>query len=149
MNPDEVRERQQLLRNEIDLWSTLEHPHCVRFRGVIFNVKSGGGCCLLCDYMSGGSLEDRQIMQRESNAPPPSTEVLVAELLQVARGALHLHEKGIVHRDLKPDNLVFVDRTPESRIKLIDFGYAGHCTPTQLLRERPGRRTLHFPRPAD
>ena len=54
--------------------------------------------------------------------------------MQVASAVLFLHEKGIVHRDLKPDNLVFVDRTPESRIKLIDFGYAGHRTPTQLLR---------------
>ena len=38
-----------------------------------------------------------------------------------------LHEKGIVHRDIKPDNLVFESRAVDSPIKLIDFGYAGHC----------------------
>ena len=135
MNPDEVRERQELLRNEIALWSMLEHPHCVRFRGVIFNVKSGGGCCLLCDYMSGGSLEDRQIMQRESNAPPPSTEVLVAELLQVARGALHLHEKGIVHRDLKSSNVLIAT---DGRLCLSDFGLARLVCPTGEMTAETG-----------
>ena len=135
MNPDEVRERQELLRNEIALWSMLEHPHCVRFRGVIFNVKSGGGCCLLCDYMSGGSLEDRQIMQRESNAPPPSTEVLVAELLQVARGALHLHEKGVVHRDLKSSNVLIAT---DGRLCLSDFGLARRVCPTGEMTAETG-----------
>ena len=46
----------------------------------------------------------------------------------------YLHEKGIVHRDLKPDNLVFDGRTPDAAIKLIDFGYAGHCSDKQPLR---------------
>lgn len=116
MKPDETAQ----LRNEIVLWSTLEHPHCVRFRGVIFDMKRGG-CCLLCDYMSGGSLLDRQNAQRESNAPPPRTEVLVAELLQIAGGALHLHEKGIVHRDLKSDNVLIAT---DGRLCLSDFGLA-------------------------
>ena len=115
MKPDETVQ----LRNEIVLWSTLEHPHCVRFRGVIFDVRRG--CCLLCDYMSGGSLLDRQNAQRESNAPMSPTEVLVAELLQVAEGALHLHEKGIVHRDLKSANVLIAT---DGRLCLSDFGLA-------------------------
>lgn len=34
----------------------------------------------------------------------------------------HLHEHQICHRDLKPENFLFADNTPESEIKLIDFG---------------------------
>ena len=45
-----------------------------------------------------------------------------------------LHERGIVHRDIKPDNLVFDSKLPDAAIKLIDFGYAGHCSASQPLR---------------
>lgn len=120
-----VPEEASQLRNEIVLWSAFDHPHCVHFRGVIFDVKDGG-CCLLCDYMSGGSLFGRQRAQRESNAPPPSTEVLVAELLQVAEGALHLHQNGIVHRDLKSPN-VLIHR--DGRLCISDFGLARRLVP--------------------
>ena len=35
---------------------------------------------------------------------------------------LHMHKNNIVHRDLKPENILFVDKTPESELKIIDFG---------------------------
>jgi serine/threonine protein kinase len=130
MRPEEATQ----LQNEILLWSTLEHPHCVRFRGVIFDVK-GGDCFLLCDYMSGGSLLNRQKAQRESNAPPPRTEVLVAELLQIAGGALHLHERGIVHRDLKSDNVLIAT---DGRLCLSDFGLARLVCPRGDMTSETG-----------
>ena len=34
----------------------------------------------------------------------------------------------------QPDNLVFDGKSSDAAIKLIDFGYAGHCTATQPLR---------------
>ena len=106
-------------------------------------VKTAGRYYLVLEDLSGGDLFDRI----EQNGPYKEEDAGPL-LRQVTTAVAFLHEKGIVHRDLKPDNLVFVDRTPESRIKLIDFGYAGHCTPTQLLRERPDLRTRHCPRPA-
>ena len=34
----------------------------------------------------------------------------------------HLHELRICHRDLKPENFLLADSSPDSEIKLIDFG---------------------------
>lgn len=35
---------------------------------------------------------------------------------------VYCHSQNIVHRDLKPENLLFVSDSPESKIKVIDFG---------------------------
>ena len=34
----------------------------------------------------------------------------------------HLHGNHICHRDLKPENFIYQDNSPDSEIKLIDFG---------------------------
>lgn len=39
----------------------------------------------------------------------------------------HMHSKGIVHRDLKLENILFLDKHPNSEIKLIDFGLSKKC----------------------
>ena len=43
-------------------------------------------------------------------------------LRQVLEGVAYLHAKGIVHRDLKLENLLLVDSTPKSAVKIADFG---------------------------
>ena len=72
--------------------------------------------------------------------PPLKSSVCVCSCVclccarQVVSAIAFLHEKGIVHRDLKPDNLVFDGRAHDAAIKLIDFGYAGHCSEQQPLK---------------
>jgi len=39
----------------------------------------------------------------------------------------HMHSKGIVHRDLKLENILFLNKSPDSEIKLIDFGLSKKC----------------------
>lgn len=38
-------------------------------------------------------------------------------------GALsYIHSKNICHRDLKPENFLMLDTSPNSPLKIIDFG---------------------------
>ena len=34
----------------------------------------------------------------------------------------HCHALNVAHRDLKPENFLFLNKDPDSPIKLIDFG---------------------------
>lgn len=61
-----------------------------------------------------------------------------------------MHENGIIHRDLKPENLLLTSKSPDARVKIIDFGLAkmvhdtktrsflgtrGYLAPEMLRRE--------------
>jgi serine/threonine protein kinase/Tfp pilus assembly protein PilF len=52
----------------------------------------------------------------------PLSEKEIRELgTQLAEGLVAAHEHGVIHGDLKPGNL---RRTPDSRLKVLDFGFA-------------------------
>ncbi len=70
MRPSDI----SLLQNEVSVWTEVEHPNCLQFRGVVFCAKDTG-YYLLCDYMSGGSLAAHLASLRESKAAPPRLEV--------------------------------------------------------------------------
>jgi len=48
------------------------------------------------------------------------------------------HACGVVVRDVKPENFLFLDKSPHSPLKMIDFGIAEYCAPQQQLEDRAG-----------
>jgi serine/threonine protein kinase len=63
----------------------------------------------------------------------------------ILRAVAYCHSKGIVHRDLKPENLLLVSEDDDAAVKVADFGFAEHVSPTKLLRTQcgtPGRQAL-------
>jgi len=111
---------------EVNVLRMVEHPNIVE---LLETVKDAGRYNLVLEDLCGGDLFDRI----EQNGPYKEEDAALL-LREVVTAVDYLHGKGIVHRDLKPDNLVFVTRAPDSRIKIIDFGYAGYCSATQPLR---------------
>jgi serine/threonine protein kinase len=65
-------------------------------------------------------VEGPTLTERIRQGPLPLEEAL-AFSQQIAEGLEYAHERGIIHRDLKPSN---VKLTPESQVKLLDFGLA-------------------------
>ena len=57
---------------------------------------------------------------------------------QIASALYYLHSYGIAHRDLKLENILLVDESDESPIKLADFGLAKMLGPNETSNEKFG-----------
>ena len=80
---------------------------------------------IVMEYVSGGSLADREREDRVRRTGMP-----VERVIDVARGILdalgHLHANAVVHRDVKPSNILFAG---DDTVRLIDFGVAARADP--------------------
>nr|CAD1845047.1 unnamed protein product [Ananas comosus var. bracteatus] len=93
--------------HEADVLARVEDcPHAVRCHGVL---DVAGLCCLVLEYMPGGSLLD--VLRARGRL----SEELIAWVAKcVLRALLHLHAAGVVHGDVKPSNLL-ISRQGRSR----------------------------------
>ena len=114
MAPPEDEDEMQAIDNEFKIMKALDHPYIVKcFDG----YETATHAYLTLELMRGGELFDKIVELKnfsESMAADYTYQCLVA--LQ------YMHGQGIVHRDLKPENLLLADATPESRVKITDFG---------------------------
>ena len=111
------KECMDLLENEVNITRQASHPNIVQFHDV-FDCKDK--MCLVLELLTGGSLYDRIIEDG-----PFGEEAVATIFRQIMEALSYLHENGIVHRDLKPEEVLFVSKAKDSKIKLIDFGLSG------------------------
>lgn len=105
--------RRDQLRHEARAAAALSHPGVA----VIYALEDiDGHVYLASEFVRGNSLRE----ELRHGALPLSTVIATGQDLADALAAAH--DRGIVHRDLKPENIM---RTPEGRVKIIDFGVAG------------------------
>lgn len=103
---------------EVRSLTNLVHPHIVKildvgeFEGVPFAVLQ---------YLSGGSLRDRQPLNAKGHYQPLPAESLLDWLRGIAEALDFIHRQDLVHRDVKPDNILFDER---GQAYLSDFGIA-------------------------
>src|SRR5262249_4689083 len=76
---------------------------------------------LVMEYVPGRPMN--QVLTGKALAPAETLEYAT----QIASALAAAHAKGIVHRDIKPANLIL---TPESSVKILDFGLAKVATNT-------------------
>ena len=102
-------------QNEIKILAMVDHPNIVRLFEVIEDDKYFN---LFQELCTGGELSARisrtQLKEKE-----------IAKIFnQIMSAVAYCHEKGIVHRDLKLENILFATESPDSPIKIIDFGFS-------------------------
>ncbi|MBI4363902.1 MAG: protein kinase, partial [Candidatus Latescibacteria bacterium] len=98
--------------NEARAAATLLHPNAA----VLYEVGTDGEEIFLAmEYVPGETLRELT-----SGGALSWTEV-VDIALEILAALCEAHEKGIIHRDIKGAN---IKRTPEGRIKVMDFGLA-------------------------
>ncbi|HPF69235.1 MAG TPA: protein kinase, partial [Candidatus Krumholzibacteria bacterium] len=114
---------------EAKLLASLNHPNIAS----IFGIDEADGIRFLVMEL----VEGRDLAAILKGGPLPVDEA-VDVARQIAEGLEEAHEKGIVHRDLKPAN---VKRTPEGKVKVLDFGlaraYAGQAAGEEAVSSAP------------
>ncbi|XP_073288098.1 U-box domain-containing protein 35-like [Primulina huaijiensis] len=122
LRPDATHGRSQF-QQEVEILSCIRHPHMVLLLGACPEYG-----CLVYEYMSNGSLEDRLL--RHGNTPPLSWQHRFRIAAEIGTGLLFLHQtkpEPLVHRDLKPANIL-LDRNYVSKIS--DVGLARLVPPS-------------------
>ena len=98
---------------EIKILSLLDHPNIVRLFEVFEDEKN---FYLIMELCKGGNLVTRM----KNNKYKEKSAANLME--QIVAAIAYCHEKGICHRDLKPQNVLFCDESPNSPVKVVDFG---------------------------
>jgi hypothetical protein len=107
---DEDHRRRFIL--EAKAVSALNHPNIA----TLYELDAAGGVdFLVLEYVAG-----KQLGQMIPPKGLPASEVL-QYATQMANALAAAHTAGIVHRDIKPGNVIV---TPESQVKILDFGLA-------------------------
>ena len=106
----------QHLRREIENLEQVNHPNVMKLYNVYMDDQY---IHLVTELCTGGELFDRILEKGRFD------EVEAALVMrQILEAVKHLHSLKIVHRDLKPENFMFLNQSPDSPIKLIDFGFS-------------------------
>jgi hypothetical protein len=113
-------------RQEARTLARLSHPHIALAHDA---EQAGDLHFLVMEYVPGMSL-DRFVAQRG----PLGVAEACDSVRQAALGLQHAFENGITHRDVKPQNLM---RTPDGRVKVLDFGLAQLARESGEEQERP------------
>ena len=103
------------LRVEAEALSRLHHDNIVQLYDFV-DLKDR--CAIVTELVYGRTL--RQLMADYVDAPMAPLSA-VHLMTQVLAAVSHAHGQGCLHRDLKPGNIMV---TPESRVKVLDFGIA-------------------------
>ena len=105
-------------RNEINVLSKVDHPNIIRLYEVFEDDRY---ISIIMELCQGGDLF-KKINELAEKDQSFSEKEAVKIFKQLMSAVSYCHSQGICHRDLKPDNIIFLNKEPDSPIKVIDFG---------------------------
>jgi serine/threonine protein kinase len=107
--------------------SRLAHPNTVRLFD--FGTSEHGCPYLVMELLQGSDLADD--LERQG---PLRWDQALSVTQAVARSIAEAHASGIVHRDIKPANIFLCASGTWPRVKVLDFGIAGHTEAVKTRR---------------
>jgi len=129
-----TKEESSLLRREVDILKTLNHPHVIKLYEVLETERV---LFLIMEYASGGEVLDFIVAHKKL-----SEKRARSLFRQLVSAFAHIHSRNIVHRDLKAENILLDENLD---IKIIDFGLSNFFTPSQLLKTPCGSPSYAAP----
>ena len=106
-------------KNEINIMSKCDHPNIIK---LIEIYEDNRYLDLVMEECRGGTLFDRLLKKMEDDDETFTENEAAKIFKQIISAICYCHNQGIAHRDLKMENILFLDKTPDSPIKVIDFG---------------------------
>jgi serine/threonine protein kinase len=123
-------------KNEAQVLARLTHPNIA----VLYNyIQQNEAFYMVMEYVEGKNIES--LIKQHQSLTPQNTVSIISQALE---GLSHAHKKGIFHRDIKPANLML---TPDSTVKLMDFGIAKVSGEQRLTQVNRVVGTLEFMAP--
>ena len=110
----------------VEILKDLDHPNIVRvFETFLYKKR----LFIVLELCSGGDLYSRD---------PYSEDEAHRIVRSLFRAVAYLHTKGIVHRDLKYENCLFVDKSKQAAVRIIDFGLSQKFAKSEHLHAAVG-----------
>ncbi|CAM4544642.1 unnamed protein product [Leuciscus chuanchicus] len=123
-------ETQKTFLKEVKVMRSLDHPHVLKFIGVLYKDKRLN---LITEFIEGGTLKD---FIRDKDSFPWEQRVSFAK--SIASGMAYLHSMSIIHRDLNSHNcLVKLDNT----VVVADFGLSRLIMEDKVKQPPPDKPT--------
>ena len=120
-------ESSSALQREIHTLAALHHKNIMTLHEVI---DTRSNVYLVMELCEGKSLYHLIKKTNETKHPGLPEDYVKTVFRQIVEGVAYMHSRSIVHRDLKIDNILI---SQADEVKLIDFGFAVKCEPSQKL----------------
>lgn len=127
----------ELVKREVEVLKLCQHPCIIRLFDLFENESY---IYIVMEQLHEdlyNFLEKRGFKLSESRA--------CSIIHSLATAIYYFHSYGIVHRDLKLDNIMMIDETDDSDIKVVDFGLSKMIGPGETCSEPYG--TLGYAAP--
>lgn len=99
---------------EADILKELDHPNIVKIYDIIEDARLYH---LIMELNTGSELFDKVVKNHAL-----SEKEVAQYMYYIFSGVSYCHQNHVIHRDLKPENVMFQDNSPDSPLKIIDFG---------------------------
>jgi len=130
----------EVLKREISILKEVTHPHIIELVDVFEDAKY---LHLVTELCTGGELFDAIIAKSQSIEGHYSEHDAASIINDILDAIAYCHSKGIVHRDLKPENFLFLTKSEDAPIKIIDFGLSRHKdTDDTMMKTKVGTYAL-------